>query len=58
MTEPDEPFLLKNLFDIKSVGAIGDAVRKALPAFDRPVFMAQVSTMIGLAASSSSACGT
>ena len=45
MTEPlakDEPFLLKDLFDRKSVGAIGDAVQVALPAFDRPLFMDRV----------------
>jgi 3-methyladenine DNA glycosylase AlkC len=39
---PDEPFLLKNLFDRKSVGAIGDAVGTALPAFDRSLFMERV----------------
>jgi 3-methyladenine DNA glycosylase AlkC len=38
----DEPFLLKNLFDHKSVGAIGDAVADALPAFGRSVFMESV----------------
>ncbi len=38
----DEPFLLKNLFDRTSVGAIGDAVGAALPAFDRPLFMERV----------------
>jgi 3-methyladenine DNA glycosylase AlkC len=39
---PDEPFLLKNLFDRTSVGAIGDAVGTALPAFDRSLFMERV----------------
>lgn len=35
----DQPFLLKNLFDGESVGGIGDAVQKALPAIDRSTFM-------------------
>lgn len=35
----DQPFLLKNLFDRTSVGAIGDAVGVALPGFDRSRFM-------------------
>lgn len=38
----DEPFLLKNLFDRTSVGAIGDAVAAAFPAFDRSLFMGRV----------------
>lgn len=37
-----EPFLLKNLFDRKSVGEIGDAVKAALPTFDRSGFMDRV----------------
>jgi 3-methyladenine DNA glycosylase AlkC len=35
----DEPFLLKNLFNRATVGAIGDAVSTASPAFDRSSFM-------------------
>lgn len=38
----DEPFLLKNLFDRKSVGEIGDAVLATLPTFDRSRFMERV----------------
>jgi 3-methyladenine DNA glycosylase AlkC len=38
----DEPFLLKNLFDRESVGAIGDAVHSALPSFDRTGFVERV----------------
>lgn len=38
----DEPFLLKNLFDRTSVGAIGDAVATVLPAFERAMFMERV----------------
>lgn len=37
-----EPFLLKNLFDRSSVGAIGVAVGTALPDFDGAIFMGRV----------------
>jgi 3-methyladenine DNA glycosylase AlkC len=39
---PDEPFLLKNLFDRSSVGAIRDAVASAFPEFDCITFMERV----------------
>lgn len=37
-----EPFLLKDLFDRKSVGEIADAVEALLPSFDRSAFMDRV----------------
>jgi 3-methyladenine DNA glycosylase AlkC len=38
----DEPFLLKDLFDRKTVGEIADAVEAALPSFDRAGFLERV----------------
>ncbi len=37
-----DPFLLKDLFDRKSVGEIADAVEAALPTLDRSAFMDRV----------------
>jgi 3-methyladenine DNA glycosylase AlkC len=39
---PDDPFLLKNLFNRESVGAIGDAVHAGFRGFDRSAFMEMV----------------
>lgn len=42
MTDSGRPFLLKDLFDQRSVGAIADAVTGALPGFDRARFLEEV----------------
>jgi len=36
---PNDRFLLKDLFDRESVGALGDAVQVALPSFDKNAFL-------------------
>lgn len=38
----DEPFLLKDLFDVESVGELSAAVHAAHPAFDAEAFLAEV----------------
>jgi len=56
MSEPGPRFLLKDLFNRQSVGAIANSIQAVMPAFDGELLHPECSTPAGPPGSSSSGC--